>query len=114
MSTLSDELATYLGEALEHSELTRDLGNFLTTCFSKSVESEDVSECVYDAIETTCGIRTSIKGFLSSQFMINCMSLANIAKNLAMSQKLSPVAGNDASINDVQADKNSKAEARFI
>ena len=83
LSSLVDMLATYLGEALEHSNLAKDFGNFLFSCFAESAECEKVSECIYEIIETTCGIRTSIKGYLNCHFVINCMSLANVAKNLS-------------------------------
>lgn len=96
LASLSDTLATYLGDALERSNLAQDFGSFLESCFKESGQAEDLSECIYEAIETTCGIRTSVKGFLSCQFVINCMSLANMVKNLV--------------INNLEA----KAEQRFI
>ena len=73
-----------------------DFGNFLSTCFADSAECEKVSECIYEVIETACGIRTSIKGYLNSQFVINCMSLTNFAKNLSATTA------------------NSNAEQRFV
>ena len=98
MNSLTDALATYLGDALEHPNLATEFGSFLSNCFADSSECERVSECVYEAIETTCGIRTSIKGYLSSQFIINCMSLANVAKSLSSSAE----------------DKDNVSEKRFI
>lgn len=80
-----DKLAAYLGEALEHTSLISDLSDFFQNCFAEasSEQAEQLTECIYEAIETTCGIRTSTQGFLTTDFVINSMSLASVIKNLA-------------------------------
>jgi len=56
---------------------------------------EALSEFVYEAIETTCGIQTSVQGFLSTAFVLNSMNLANVIQNLSTGS-------------------NSQAEQRFV
>lgn len=76
-------MATYLGQALEKSNLTNDLRSFLISCFKDSEFYEQLSELLYEAIETTCGIQTSIQGYLSTAFVLNCMTLANVIESLS-------------------------------
>ena len=80
-----DHLATYLVTALEHASLTSDLVDFFSSCFAETTSeiATGLTECVYEAIETTCGLRTSTQGFLTTDFVINSMSLASSLKNLA-------------------------------
>ena len=77
---MTEQIAEYLGSALEKSNLTSEFAKFLDTCFKESDVAESLSECIYEAIETTCGICTSIQGYLSTDFVLNSMSLANTVK----------------------------------
>ncbi len=87
LSELSTELATYLGKALESANLTLDISTFLDSCFKlekvSNATKEALSEFVYEAIETTCGIQTSVQGYLSTAFVLNSMNLASVVKNLS-------------------------------
>ena len=56
----SNVLASYFGDALESENLTTDFCSFIDTCFKDSEQGEALSECIYEAIETTFGIRTSV------------------------------------------------------
>ena len=68
--------------ALEHASLTEDLGKFFEACFKESGDAERLSECIYEAIETCCGIRTSLSGYLGTSFVLNAMNIASVVKGL--------------------------------
>ena len=79
---LQDGLAVYLGEALSHQEITRELCVFFETILHKTDISKNVqlSEFVYEAMEIACGVKVSINGALDTKFVINCLILASALK----------------------------------
>ena len=86
MCELSDELATYLCKMLESSSMMGDLQTFFCN-LTASEHIAQLTEFLYEAIETTCGIKTSIQGYLSSSFVLNCMNLASV-KSLGGSREV--------------------------
>ena len=81
---------------------------------------------MYEAIETTCGIKTSMQGYLSSAFVLNSMNLANswsinflirqglmVQSNDGDENKMTPRSIKSAGGSSSQ-EANAKSEERFV
>ncbi len=75
-------MAGYLGHALESTKLTEDLIKLISATFDGSSQVVDLTEFINEAIETTCGIRTSMQGYLSTAFILNAMRLSEAVHKL--------------------------------
>lgn len=94
----------------KEGNLINDLQILCIECFKESEYEDQLSELLYEAIETTCGIKTSMQGYLSSAFVLNCMNLANSVKSI----KFDEITRRNDFVKDVNTKDESKTEERFV
>ena len=95
---MSDNFAVYLAESLSQQKISTEICNFIEILLQAPIEKKEeidessqlLTEFVYEALETACGVKVSMEGSLDNVFVINCLTLASSLKgqnNLGMDSK---------------------------